>query len=136
MKKLVKNVEKMRKVLGKPKKEISKITGVKKETYQRWLDGESDPVGKYSKHLENTKKELEEEINEKGIPQEAVNAEEVSEENSSEGEEDKGDDVCILTMKRYFGYYKTGCGRNLTNLSDVKEFNYCPYCGKKIKIDK
>ena len=47
------------------------------------------------------------------------------------------DDVCeYKEQKNKFGQYKfiTSCGKDLAQYGFMFEYNYCPYCGKKIKV--
>lgn len=45
-------------------------------------------------------------------------------------------DMCEYTeQKNKFGQHKfiTSCGKDLIQYGFMFEYNYCPYCGKKIK---
>lgn len=46
-------------------------------------------------------------------------------------EENKSNDVCEWEYVSTYTYYKVGCKENIV---PIQYGDYCPYCGKKIKV--
>jgi hypothetical protein len=53
-----------------------------------------------------------------------------------EGKMNKKDDVCVWTKSDIHRFFDTKCMCDYDDeCKQVKVFNYCPYCGKKIKVN-
>jgi len=118
MDKLVEETEELRKLLDITKEEIANKANIRRKTYEKWINGETNPVGKHSKNLENTKEELEEEMKKADITEEMHNK-------------------CVWEYQKYFGHYITDCGEDFSTIAaPIAGFNYCPFCGKEIKVNK
>ena len=44
------------------------------------------------------------------------------------------DNVCEWEYNKHFEFAKSKCGSIDTHRIEFKKLNYCPYCGKKIKV--